>query len=199
METLRKTERSAVHRHPERGGYDRADAHAILDEALVCHLGFVHDGAPVVIPTSFARVGDALYVHGSPASRTLRALGGALPVCCTVTLVDGVVLARAAFHHSMNYRAVVAFGVAREVTARDEKRRALDALMEKVCPGRGAVARPATDRELDATAVLAFPLDEASVKQRRGGPLDAEADRAWPCEVGVIPLRLTRGAFEPSV
>lgn len=195
MEPLRQTDRSTLRRRAQRGTYDREVAYAILDEALVCHLGYVHEGSPVVIPTSFVRLGDALYVHGSPANRTLRALGGALPMCCTVTLLDGLVLARAAAHHSMNYRAVVAFGVAREVTDLDEKRRALDALVEKVLMGRSAVARPPTERELLGTAVVAIPLDEASVKTRAGAPVDDEADLAWDCEAGVIPLALTRGAL----
>ena len=195
MEPLRQTDRTTLRRRAQRGSYDRALAYPILDEALVCHLGYVHEGAPVVIPTSFARLGDALYVHGSPGNRTLRALGAPLPMCCTVTLLDGLVLARAAAHHAMNYRAVVAFGHAREVTDLDEKRRALDALMEKVAPGRAAVARPPTERELLGTAVVAIPLDEASVKVREGAPVDDEADLAWDCEAGVIPLSLTRGAL----
>lgn len=198
MEPLRQTDRSTLRRRAQRGSYDRALAHAILDEALVCHLGYVHEGAPVVIPTSFARVDDTLYVHGSPANRTLRALGGALPMCCTVTLLDGLVLARATAHHSMNYRAVVAFGVAREVTDLDEKRRALVALVAKVLAGRASAARAPTAKELLGTAVVAIPLEEASVKVRAGGPVDDESDLARDCEAGVIPLALTRGAFVPG-
>lgn len=195
MNPLRQTERSAVRRHPERGSVDRALAHAILDEALVCHLGYVHDGAPVVIPTAFVRVGEEIIVHGAPGARGLRALAAGSTVCCTVSLMDGLVLARSAMHHSMNYRAVVAFGIARTLTDPDEKRAVLHALVEKLHPGRGAVARPPDARELAATAVLAIPLDEASVKVREGGPLDREDDLAWPCDAGVIPLTVQRGAF----
>jgi nitroimidazol reductase NimA-like FMN-containing flavoprotein (pyridoxamine 5'-phosphate oxidase superfamily) len=197
MTPLRQTERSAVRRHPERGSDERALAHAILDEALVCHLGYVHDGAPVVIPTAFVRVGDELIVHGAPGGRALRALAAGSTVCCTVTLTDGLVLARSAMHHSMNYRAVVAFGAARAITDPDEKRAALHALVEKIHPGRSAVARPPDAQELAATAVLAIPLDEASVKVREGGPLDRADDLTWPCDAGVIPLTLQRGAFFP--
>lgn len=195
MTPLRKTELSAVRRHPERGSDERARAWAILDEALVCHLGYVHEGTPVVIPTTFVRVGDELFVHGAPGGRALRALGAGMKVCCEVSLVDGLVLARSAMHHSMNYRAVVAFGVARAVTDADEKRTVLHALIEKVAPGRMAVVRAPSDAELAATAVLAIPLDEASVKIREGGPLDRGDDLAWPCDAGVIPLIVQRGVF----
>jgi nitroimidazol reductase NimA-like FMN-containing flavoprotein (pyridoxamine 5'-phosphate oxidase superfamily) len=197
MTPLRQTPRSAVRRHPERGSVDRALAHAILDEALVCHLGYVHDGAPVVIPTAFVRVGDEIIVHGAPGGRCLRALAAGAAVCCTVSLLDGLVLARSAMHHSMNYRAVVAFGVPRGITDPDEKRAVLRALVEKIHPGRSDVARPPDDGEITATAVLAIPLDEASVKVRTGGPLDRGDDLAWPCDAGVIPLTLQRGAFTP--
>ncbi len=198
MSDLLRTDRTAIHRKPARGSYDRALAHAILDEALVCHLGFVHEGSPVVIPTTFVRVGDELIVHGAPASRMLKSLAGALPLCVTVTLVDGLVMARSAMHHSMNYRSVVAFGVARAVLDLDEKRRALHALVEKVSPGRMDVVRHPTEAELRATSVLALPLDEASVKTRAGGPLDDADDMGVECAVGVIPLTLTRGALTPG-
>ncbi len=197
MEALRRTDRTAHKRLPARGSYDRTLAHAILDEALVCHVGFAHAGSPVVIPTTFARVGDELFIHGAPASRMLKTLSGAVPVCVTVTLVDGLVMARSAMHHSMNYRAVVAFGAARVVTDLDEKRRALYALVEKVSPGRMAVVRPPSDGELKATSVLALPLDEASVKTRAGGPMDDPEDMDIPCPAGVIPLTLSRGELVP--
>lgn len=198
MSDLLRTDRTAIHRKPARGSYDRALAHTILDEALVCHLGFVHAGSPVVMPTTFVRVGEDLIVHGAPASRMLKSLAGAIPLCVTVTLVDGLVLARSAMHHSMNYRSVVAFGVARAVLDLDEKRRALHALVEKVSPGRMAVVRHPTDAELQATSVLALPLDEASVKTRAGGPLDDADDMGIACAVGVIPLSLTRGPLGPG-
>jgi nitroimidazol reductase NimA-like FMN-containing flavoprotein (pyridoxamine 5'-phosphate oxidase superfamily) len=142
-------------------------------------------------------VGDELIVHGAPGGRALRALAAGSTVCCTVTLTDGLVLARSAMHHSMNYRAVVAFGAARAITDPDEKRAVLHALVEKIHPGRSAVARPPDAQELAATAVLAIPLDEASVKVREGGPLDRADDLTWPCDAGVIPLTLQRGAFFP--
>lgn len=195
MSPLEETSLSALRRHPERGSYDRALAHAILDEALVCHIGYVHEGSPVVIPTAFVRVGDELIVHGAPGGRMLRALASGARACCTVSLVDGIVLARSAMHHSMNYRAVVAFGVARALRDPDEKRAALAALIEKCAAGRSALARPPSESELRATAVLAIPLHEASVKRREGGPLDREEDLAWPCDAGVIPLSMERGAF----
>lgn len=198
MRPLEQTPLSAVRRHPERGSYDRALAYAILDEALVCHLGYVHDGAPVVIPTAFARVGDEVIVHGAPGGRALRSLAAGGAACCAVTLVDGLVLARSAMHHSMNYRSVVAFGAARAVTDLDEKRTVLRALIEKTTPGRSARARPPSDDELRATAVLAIPLAEASVKVRSGGPLDRDEDLSWPCDAGVIPLALARGAMLPT-
>lgn len=195
MDDLRRTDRTAHHRLPARGSFDRALAYTILDEALLCHVGFSHAGSPVVIPTTFARVGDELFVHGAPASRMLKTLAGAAPVCVTVTLVDGLVMARSAMHHSMNYRSVVAFGGARVVSDLDEKRRALYALVEKVSPGRNAVVRAPSEHELRATLVLALPLDEASVKTRTGGPRDDPDDMAIACEAGVIPLRTVRDAM----
>lgn len=184
------TARTQVRRLPARGQYDRATIHAILDEALVCHAGFVVDGAPVVIPTIHWRDGDTLYIHGSAASRMLRSLRGGVDACVTVTLVDGLVLARSAFHHSMNYRSVVVFAKAREVTG-EEKLHALTTLVEHVVQGRSAEVRAPNEIELRQTLVLALPLDEASAKIRTGGPVDDEDDYALPVWAGVLPLRLT--------
>lgn len=190
--TLPFTDRVKVRRLGNRGNYDRETIHAILDEALVCHVGFVVDGAPVVIPTIHWREGDMLYVHGSAASRMLRSLRDGVEACVTVTLVDGLVLARSAFHHSMNYRSVVVFGTARAVEG-DEKLRALDALVDHVVRGRSREMRPHKEIELKQTLVLALPLDEASAKIRTGGPVDDEEDYALPIWAGVVPLKLTPG------
>lgn len=192
MTAIEMTERTRVRRLSKRGNYDRATIHAILDEALVCHVGFVVNGAPVVIPTIHWREGDTLYVHGSAASRMLRSLKECVDACVTVTLVDGLVLARSAFHHSMNYRSVVVFGKAREVTG-EEKLRALDALVEHVVRGRSRDVRPPNEVELKQTLVLALPLEEASAKIRTGGPVDDEEDYALPVWAGVVPLTLTAG------
>jgi nitroimidazol reductase NimA-like FMN-containing flavoprotein (pyridoxamine 5'-phosphate oxidase superfamily) len=198
MTVLEMTDRTKVRRLPKRGNYDRETIHAILDEALVCHVGFVVDGAPVVIPTIHWREGDTLYVHGSAASRMLRSLKGGVEACVTVTLVDGLVLARSAFHHSMNYRSVVVFGKAREVTG-DDKTSALEGLVEHVMKGRSRDVRPPNEIELKQTLVLALPLEEASAKIRTGGPVDDEEDYALPIWAGVVPLKLTRGAAIPDV
>jgi nitroimidazol reductase NimA-like FMN-containing flavoprotein (pyridoxamine 5'-phosphate oxidase superfamily) len=188
-----QTERTTVKRLANRGAYDRETINAILDEALLCHAGFVVDGAPVVIPTIHWRDGDTLYIHGSVASRMLRTLKSGVEACVTVTLIDGLVLARSAFHHSMNYRSVVIFGVAREVTDRAEKLRALDALVEHVIPGRSTEVRAPNESELRVTTVLALPIAEASAKIRTGGPVDDEADYSLPVWAGVVPLKLTPG------
>ena len=192
MSTL-KTARTTVRRLPERGAYDAATVHAILDEALLCHVGFIADGAPVVIPTIHTRIGETLYFHGSAASRMLRSLRDGVSACVTVTILDGLVLARSAFHHSMNYRSAVILGTAREVTDPDEKRRALDAIVEHVVKGRSAEARPGNEKELRATMVLAMPIIEASAKVRTGGPVDDEEDLAMPIWAGVLPLSLVPG------
>jgi nitroimidazol reductase NimA-like FMN-containing flavoprotein (pyridoxamine 5'-phosphate oxidase superfamily) len=163
----------------------------ILDEALTCHLGFVVDGQPYVIPTVHARCEDRLYVHGAAAGRMLRTLKEGVPVCVTVTLLDGLVLARSAFHHSMNYRSVVVLGVATEVDEAGEKKAALEAIVEHVLPGRAAQVRPPSELELKATTVLSIALREVSAKIRTGPPLDDESDYGWPCWAGEIPLRLT--------
>ena len=187
-------ERVRVRRLPERGHYDRETVHAILDEALACHVGFVEDGQPFVIPTLHARLDDVLYLHGSSASRMLRVLRGAVPVCVTATVIDGLVLARSAFHHSINYRSVVALGVAAEVTG-EEKLGALRAISERVVPGRWDDIRPPNEKELRATTVLRLPLDRVSAKVRVGPPKDDEADLDLPVWAGELPVRTV--ALEP--
>ena len=169
---------------------------AILDEALVCHLGFVDDGHPFVIPTVYARIGEQLYVHGSPASRALRTMRGGVPVCVTVTLLDGLVLARSAFHHSVNYRSVVLLGTATVLDDTEEKVRALDAIVEHAVPGRTADARRGNDKEVRGTLVLRLPISEASAKVRTGGPIDDAADLGSAAWAGVIPLGLQIGTPE---
>ncbi|MFH8797327.1 pyridoxamine 5'-phosphate oxidase family protein [Streptomyces sp. NPDC017941] len=240
------TDRTVPTRSRDRATYDRAAVHAILDASYVCHLGFVRDGAPVVLPTLYARVGERLYVHGSTGSRPLRMAGAApegtssedatsrsgstedtvseggsteetasesrptedtasgsasdpgLPVCLTVTHVDGLVLARSAFHHSINYRSVMVHGIARQVTDPDEKRAALDALVDHVVPGRSADSRRANAKELAATAVLSLDLDEVSAKTRTGGPNDEPEDMDLPYWSGVVPLRKGYDPLIPS-
>ncbi len=185
--------RTKVRRHPERGQYDRATIDAILDEALICHVGFVVGGQPYVIPTIHARAGDHVYVHGSAASRMLRTLGAGVPACLTATLLDGLVLARSGFSHSMNYRSVVVLGLATEVTDGAEKLAALEAIVEHVVPGRWAEARLPNEVEMRQTSVLRMPLDEASAKIRTGPPKDAEEDLDLGVWAGVIPLALVPG------
>jgi len=190
------SERTRVRRLPERGVYERDAIDAIVDEALICHLAYVQDGEPRVIPTIHARVGDILYVHGSNASRTLRATKGGAPVAAEVTLLDGLVLARSAFHHSMNYRSVVVYGRAREVTDPTEKFEAQRALVEHVVRGRSADARTPNDRELDQTTILAIPMDEASAKVRTGPPKDEDEDLELPVWAGVLPFTTLPGEPE---
>ncbi|MEU0034304.1 pyridoxamine 5'-phosphate oxidase family protein [Streptomyces sp. NPDC006333] len=195
------TDRTVPTRSKERAAYDHELVHAILDEGYVCHLGFVRDGAPVVLPTLYARVGQRLYVHGSTGSRPLRMTGGAepgLPVCVTVTHVDGLVLARSAFHHSINYRSVVVHGVAHQVTDPDEKREALDALVDQVVPGRSSDSRAANAKELAATAVISLDLDEVSAKLRTGDPSDDPEDLALPHWTGVVPVTKGYGTPVPA-
>ena len=193
------TDRTTLRRLPERGHHDRATVDAILDEALVCHLGLVDpEGRPFVIPTIHARVGDHLYVHGSPASRTLRAAAGDVDACVTVTLVDGLVLARSAFHHSLNYRSVVVYGRAAKVTDPDEKEAALTAIVEHVLAGRTEGCRPPDEKELKGTLVLRLPLDEASAKVRTGAPIDDDADLDLPVWAGVVPIRQVAGEPVPD-
>lgn len=195
------TERTVPTRARERASYDRELVHSILDEAYLCHLGFVRDGAPVVLPTLFARVEDHVYVHGSTGSRPLRMAGApdpGLPVCLTVTHVDGLVLARSAFHHSINYRSVVIHATAHPVTDPAEKRAALDALVDQVVPGRAEDSRPASPKELAATAVLRLDLTEVSAKVRTGGPNDEPEDADLPHWTGVLPLRTSYGPAIPA-
>jgi len=189
MSAIPQTPRTTLSRLPARGSYDRALIDAVLDEALVCHVGFVADGQPFVIPTIHARLGDRLVFHGALASRMLKA-SMAAPVCVTVTLIDGLVLARSAFHHSMNYRSVVILGQAQELVDEAEKTRALEAIVEHVVPGRLPSVRPPSPNEVKATRVLALSITEASAKVRSGPPLDDEADHAIPCWAGEIPLKL---------
>ncbi|MEU3608449.1 pyridoxamine 5'-phosphate oxidase family protein [Streptomyces sp. NPDC035033] len=206
------TDRTVPTRARQRASYDRDVVHAILDQGYVCHLGFVRDGAPVVLPTLYGRVGERLYVHGSTGSRPLRMAGSraagagsggaaeapGLPVCLTVTHVDGLVLARSAFHHSLNYRSVVVHGTAHQVTDPEELRTALDALVDQVVPGRSADSRPANAKELAATAVIRLDLDEVSAKVRDAGPNDDAEDLALPHWAGVVPVAPRTGAPVPS-
>jgi uncharacterized protein len=187
-------ERTKLKRLPQRASYERDTIYQILDEGFVCHVGFVSDGQPVVIPTAYGRAEDILYIHGSVASRMLRALADGVRICVTVTLVDGLVLARSAFHHSMNYRSVVVFGKASVVGGTMEKAKALRLFSEHVIPGRWAEVRQPNDDELKKTLVLRLPLIEASAKVRRGPPIDDEADYTLPVWAGELPVRLATGA-----
>ena len=191
-----QTKRTKVKRLPARGRYDRETINAILDEAFICHVGFVVDGQPYVIPTGYARIDDQLYIHGSAASRMLRNLSKGIEVCVTVTLTDGLVLARSAFHHSINYRSVVVLGKAVLVEDPAEKDKALEALTEHIVPGRWAEVRWPTELELKATSVLKLPIEEASAKIRTGDPKDDEEDYAMDVWAGVLPLTVTAG--EPA-
>jgi nitroimidazol reductase NimA-like FMN-containing flavoprotein (pyridoxamine 5'-phosphate oxidase superfamily) len=193
-ESIPPTERTRVVREAHRGAYDRESIYKILDEGYVCHVGFAADGRPYVIPTLFARIGDAIYFHGSAASRMLRNVSDGIPICVTVTLTDGFVLARSVFNHSMNYRSVVALGNATLVDAPGEKLEALRAFTEKILPGRWLDARQPNEKELKATSILRLPLTEASAKIRVGPPEDDAPDYALPVWAGVIPLELIPGA-----
>jgi nitroimidazol reductase NimA-like FMN-containing flavoprotein (pyridoxamine 5'-phosphate oxidase superfamily) len=187
------TPRTTLGRHAERGTHERDTINQILDEGFVCHVGFVSDGQPYVITTGYARVRDQLYIHGSAASRMIRHLEKGIQMCVTVTLLDGLVLARAAFSHSMNYRSVVVLGKASLVEDPEEKMAALEAITENIVPGRWAEARWPTEQELKATSVLKLPLTEASAKIRTGGPKDKEEDLNFPVWAGVLPLSLVPG------
>jgi uncharacterized protein len=186
------TPRTTIKRLAARGRYDRAAVHAVLDEGLFCHVAVVLDGSPVVIPTAYARLGDAIYLHGSSSNRMLRSICSG-PACITVTLIDGLVLARSAFHHSMNYRSVVLFGTGEKVTDRDQHVRALEAVVEHIVPGRGSYVRQPNREESLQTLVVRFPIEEVSMKERMGGPIDDEEDHAMPIWAGTIPLRLVPG------
>lgn len=190
MESLTQTSRTTLKRLPQRGSHDREVINQILDEGFICHVGFVIDGQPFVIPTGYTRVRDSLVIHGSQASRMLRTVGQGIEVCITVTLIDGLVLARSAFHHSMNYRSVVIFGRATLVNDSETKIAALRALSEHMIPGRWDDVRKPSERELQQTTVLLLPLTEASAKVRTGPPLDDEEDYELDVWAGVIPLRL---------
>lgn len=195
MNDLPRTERTTLKRLPQRGSFERQQINEILDEGFICHVGFVVNGQPFVIPTGYARAGETLIIHGSQASRMLRQVGQGIDVCVTVTLIDGLVLARSAFHHSMNYRSVVVFGRAGVIEGRKEKMSALTALSEHMIPGRWDEVREPNERELQLTTVLAIPLTEASAKVRTGPPVDDEEDYDLPVWAGVIPLRMV--ANEP--
>jgi len=186
------TDRVRVQRLPDRARYDRATLDAILDESLVCHVATVLDGTPIVIPTMFVRVGDRLYIHGSTGSRMLRALETGATACVEVTLLDGLVLARSAFHHSMNYRSVIAYGTF-EIARGEEKERAMEALIERIDSGRWARIRTPNRKELSATTIMSIPLTEASAKVRTGMPIEEPSDMDWPVWAGVIPLTMERG------
>ena len=197
--SLHPSERTKIHRHPERGSHDRATVEAILDEALICHVAWIGpEGGPRMLPTIQARVDDTLYLHGSRAARAWKALQGGAEVCVVATIVDGLVLARSAFNHSMNYRSAVVFGRAREVTDPDELLVAARAITHHVLPGREDDARMPTEGEFAQTLLLAIPIDEASAKVRTGPPKDDEADVELAVWAGVLPLATVRGTPEPS-
>ena len=195
---LGPTARTTVRRLPKRGSYDREVVNSILDEGLVCHTGFVAEGQPYVIPTTYGRVDETLYLHGSAASRMLRAMRGGIPVCVTVTLLDGLVLARSAFHHSMNYRSAVILGTAEEVVDADERMTALRAIVDHVSPGRWDECRGPSEVELKATLVLRLPIEEASAKIRTGPPVDDDLDYTLPFWAGELPLRMAARAPVPD-
>lgn len=192
------TDRTAIGRSPERGSYDRADAYAILDEGMLCHVGLATDRGPVVLPTTYARRGDELLIHGSPAATWLRATAGGTPVCVTVTHLDALVIARSAFHHSMNYRSVVVFGNAVRIEDYGERAAALEAIVEHLVPGRTTEVRATTDEEVAKTLVVSVRLVEASVKVRGHGPVDEEADYESDAWAGIIPARIAFGAPVPD-
>jgi nitroimidazol reductase NimA-like FMN-containing flavoprotein (pyridoxamine 5'-phosphate oxidase superfamily) len=194
---LSTTERTTLHRLRERGATDRSALHAVLDAGLICHLGVIVDGAPLVLPTGYGRIGETLYLHGSSANRSLRLAEGQ-DVCVTVTLLDGMVCARSVFHNSMNYRSAVIFGPARLVTEEAERLAAIEAITEHLIPGRWENSRKPTRKELAATSVVAVPLDEASVKTRAGGPKDDDEDYDLDYWAGVLPVTMTTGPAEPD-
>ncbi len=192
------TARTRLRRHAERGHHDRATIDAILDEALVCHVGFAVEGRPWVVPMLHGRDGDRLYLHGAVGNHLLRSLATGVEACATVTLIDGLVLARSAFHHSVNYRSVMVFGTPWLVDDDQEKRAALDVIVDHVLPGRADDSRPASPRELELTTVIGIPITEASAKIRTGGPVDDEEDVALGHWAGVLPLELRAGEPIPA-
>jgi nitroimidazol reductase NimA-like FMN-containing flavoprotein (pyridoxamine 5'-phosphate oxidase superfamily) len=195
-ETHAPTARTRVVRESHRGVYDRATAYQILDQGFICHVGFVADGQPFVIPTAYGRAGNDLYLHGSAASRMLRNLDKGIPVCVTVTLLEGLVLARSIFNHSMNYRSVVVLGTAVAVLDAKEKLDALESLSEHIVPGRWTESRQPNETELKQTLVMRLPIEEFSAKVRQGPPIDDEQDYSFPTWAGVIPLQMVPGAPE---
>lgn len=194
MDSYQPTSRTTLKRRPQRGAFDRPTVHAILDASFICHVGFVVDGQPLVIPTSYGRDGDTLFIHGAAASRMLRELAEGIPVSVTVTLLDGLVLARSAFHHSLNYRSVVILGRASLVEDPAEKMHALEVITEQILPGRWRETRPPNELELKATTVLRLPIEEVSAKIRTGPPIDDEEDMALPVWAGILPLTIEPGA-----
>lgn len=198
MANYEPNERTRVVRLPKRAVYDKAQIHAILDEGFLCHVGFNVEQQPYVIPTGYVRADEKMYIHGSAASRMLRRLDQGIQVCVTVTLVDGLVLARSSFHHSINYRSVVMLGTARLVSDREEKIDALRRFTNHMVPGRWDEARQPTDQELKVTAVLRLPLEEVSAKVRTGPPIDDEEDYALPIWAGVVPIRARAGEPIPD-
>ncbi len=199
MKEYKKTEKTTITRLPKRGSYDQATIYAILDEALYCTIAWAIDGQPYQIPTGFCRMGDRVYIHGSVGSQYMRQLAEKkFPVCLSVTLIDGLVLARSAFHHSVNYRSVVLFAVPELVTKKDELYSILENFTEKMCPGRWADVRKPTDNEWKSTMVLSFVIEEVSAKVRTGPPKDDEEDYSMDVWAGVQPLTLTRGAVIPD-
>lgn len=195
---LRRTERSRARRKPERARYDWDTATSILDEALICHVGVAVDDQPLVMPMAFGRIGGHLYLHGAAANATLRALAGGSPACITITLLDGLVLARSAFHHSMNYRSIVLFGRLERVTDDEEKRAALLAIVDHMVSGRSGETRPPTALELRTTLVVRLEIDEGSAKVRTGGPVEEPDDLGLAHWAGVIPLAVVRGEPQPD-
>jgi nitroimidazol reductase NimA-like FMN-containing flavoprotein (pyridoxamine 5'-phosphate oxidase superfamily) len=193
LDSTPQTRRTTVARSPELARYERETIHAIIDEALLCHVGFVVEGQPYVMPTLHTRIGDRLYLHGSVSSRMLKSIKLGVPMCVTMTLIDGLVLARSAFNHTMNYRSAVILGAAREVVDLEEKRAALDAFVNHVVSGRITDVRAADEQELKATSVLCVPITEASAKVRSGPPKEFEQDYALKCWAGVLPLQLVAG------
>ena len=189
MTQFTKTEKNRIKRLPKRGEYDRETIYRILDEALICHVGFVEERQPYVIPINFARLGDKIVVHGARASRLLNHITAGHPVCVEATIVDGLVLARSVFHHSVNYRSVVLFGTGRAIQDEQEKLAALEAITEHLIPGRWQETRPPNQKEMNATSVVSIRIDEASAKVRMGPPVDDEEDYALPVWAGILPLR----------
>jgi nitroimidazol reductase NimA-like FMN-containing flavoprotein (pyridoxamine 5'-phosphate oxidase superfamily) len=198
MSTLNVTERTRLRRGPKRACYDRDSIYQVLDEAFVCHLGASMQGGTAVQPTFHWRIGDELFVHGSSRNGLFQSILAGETACITVTLLDGLVFARSAFHHSANFRSVMLYAKARRVEDPAEKRRALDCMLEKFSPGRATEARPPNETEMKATAVIAFPIEEVSAKIRTGGPVDDEADLAWPAWAGVKPVITTIGELIPD-